>query len=53
MGNEETKIKYLKIIIDDGDGKTGPLCLDTNKLTVKWLLGKSMITVKLKMNKNS
>ena len=35
MGNEEKKKNDLEITIDDGDGKMRPLCLDTNKLTMK------------------
>ena len=46
MGNEETKKNDLKRTIEDGDSAMIPLCLDTNKLTVKWWLGKSMRTVK-------
>ena len=35
MENEEKKKIDLKRTIDDGDNATRPLCLDTNKLTVK------------------
>ena len=35
MENEEKKKIDLKRTIDDGENATRPLCLDTNKLTVK------------------
>ena len=50
LGNEGTKKNDLKITINDGDGTTSTLCLDTNKLTVIQWLRESVRVVKLKMN---
>ena len=53
MGNEGKNKNELKVVINNGDSAMGPFCLDTNELAMLRWLGKSMRTVKIKINENA